>query len=393
MYYSSIGMLSLILLLIINADTIFGRFADESNDHRKKYRVFLFASALYYISDSMWGVLLDIGIVPLVYAATIMYFLSMGLCVLFWTSYIAVFLNQNQFWTNALNAVGLVIFGSESLVLIINFFVPIMFSFNEKGEYISSPARYVILYVQLFLFVMISLDTLFTARKFEGHNRLHHMAIGISGMIMALFVFLQAQFPLMPFYAIGLIIATSIVHSFVVVEERVESSHRIGSIMTIAYKDPLTDIRNANAYTEYKELIRSNIRRSLIAEFAVVVFDLNDLKTVNDTEGHDAGDRYIKEGCNLICHTFEHSPVFRIGGDEFVAFLMNEDYRNRDDLLQTFNRQIEDNISNGKVVVSAGISLFDPGKDTDYDDVFMRADELMYERKKELKARKQQLLH
>ncbi len=388
MYYSSIGILSLILLLINNADSLFVKRGAVVNTARSKYRLFLFAAVLYYMADSMWGILIDIGIVPLAYFDTVLFFVSMGLCVLFWVRSIAVFLNQNRFWTNALTAVGATIFGAEVTVIIINFFIPIMFSFDENGNYIASPARYIILYVQLILFVVVSLDALVASARFKGNDKFHHLAIGTSGMVMALFVFFQAQFPLMPFYSVGILIATSIVHSFVVVEERVKTSQKIGSIMTVAYKDPLTNVRNAIAYTEYKEMIDGKIRENAIKEFAVVVFDLNDLKKINDTEGHDAGDKYIKDGCSLICHTFEHSPVFRIGGDEFVAFLMNNDYKNRDRLFAEFNRIIDDNTAAGKVIIAAGISLFDAGKDKNYDDVFVRADDLMYERKKELKERK-----
>ena len=120
----------------------------------------------------------------------------------------------------------------------------------------------------------------------------------------------------------------------------------------------------------------------------MVVFDLNDLKYVNDNLGHESGDKYIKDGCTLICKTFTHSPVFRIGGDEFAAFLTNEDYNNRDELIYEFNSQVEDNLTNGGAVVSAGISVYDAEKDSGYDEVFARADVLMYDRKKELKAKK-----
>lgn len=388
MYYSSIGMLSIVLLLIINADTMFGKRGEDLHAHISKYRKFLFASLLYFFADTLWGVLLDVGIVPLVYADTVLYFLSMGLCVLTWVRYIAVFLNMNKTWRTALTTIGLAILGSEIVVLTINLFVPIMFSFTEDGEYVASPARYAILYVQLFMFFVVAVDTLVTSRKLKVHKRYHHLAIGISGFIMAVFVYLQAQYPLMPFYAVGNLIATCIINSFVVVEERVESSHMIGSIMTVAYKDTLTNVRNNNAYSEYKEVIGNDIRHGLIKEFAVVVFDLNDLKRVNDNDGHEAGDKYIKDGCMLICKTFEHSPVFRIGGDEFVAFLVNDDYRNRDALMDAFNARVDQNNKTGGVIVSAGISQFDPATDTGYDDVFVRADELMYERKKELKTRK-----
>ena len=388
MYYSSIGMLAIVLHLIINADHLFGRPNFRRMKVAAAYRYYLLSVMLYYISDAFWGVLLDSGIIPLVYADTVVYFLSMGLTLLMWVSYIALFLNLNQKWSNVLKTVGWVIFGAETLSLIINFFVPIMFSFTATGEYVASPARYIILYIQVVLFILIAFDTLIKARKTEGSDKNHFNAIGISGAIMALFIILQAQYPLMPFYAIGCLLATSIIHSFVVVEARIEGSRQLGMVMTVAYKDPLTSVRNVNAYTEFKESIEVNVRSGKIQEFAVVVFDLNNLKYVNDNLGHEAGDKYIKDGCTLICKTFTHSPVFRIGGDEFAAFLTSEDYNNKYELLNAFNAQVEDNLNNGEVVVSAGISVYDPAKDSGYDEVFARADVLMYERKKELKAKK-----
>ena len=120
----------------------------------------------------------------------------------------------------------------------------------------------------------------------------------------------------------------------------------------------------------------------------VVVFDLNGLKIINDTMGHEAGDAYIKEACALICQHFDHSPVFRIGGDEFVAILKGCDYENREELESSFRETIDDNRKNGSVVVSSGLAVYIPGKDESYNDVFNRADELMYQRKQTLKAMK-----
>ena len=388
MYYSSIGMLAIILHLIINIDHVFSRPNVRRVKVAAAYRYFLLSVLLYYLSDACWGVLLDLGIIPLVYADTVIYFLSMGLTVLLWVSYIALTLELDKKWGSILKGVGWVIFGSEALALIINFFVPIMFWFTPEGEYKASSARYVILYVQVVLFTCIAFDTLIKAKRLNGPEESHHNAIGISGTIMAVFIVLQAQFPLMPFYAVGCLLATSIIHTFVVIEARIEGSRQLGMVMTVAYKDPLTSVRNVNSYTEFKENIEVNIRNGKIREFAVVVFDLNDLKYVNDNLGHEAGDKYIKDGCTLICKTFTHSPVFRIGGDEFAAFLTNEDYNNRDELIYEFNSQVEDNLTNGGAVVSAGISVYDAEKDSGYDEVFARADVLMYDRKKELKAKK-----
>ena len=202
---------------------------------------------------------------------------------------------------------------------------------------------------------------------------------------MTIFIILQTGDAFMPFYAMGCIVATCIIHTFVELDEKEERDRQLGSVRKMAYKDPLTNVKNNTAYIESKRSIDLLLRDGTITEFGLVVFDLNNLKTINDTKGHEAGDKYIQKGCRLICNTFKHSPVYRIGGDEFIAFLEGEDYRNRILLIDTFNDRVEGNVKNDGVVISAGLAVFDPDKDSDYDTVFERADKKMYERKKKLK--------
>ena len=94
--------------------------------------------------------------------------------------------------------------------------------------------------------------------------------------------------------------------------------------------------------------------------------DLNFLKRINDTYGHEQGNIAIKKLCYIVCHVFEHSPVFRIGGDEFVIILENDDYKNIESLIKEFN-------DNASIDSSAA-------------NVFKRADKAMYNRKREMKA-------
>jgi diguanylate cyclase (GGDEF)-like protein len=121
--------------------------------------------------------------------------------------------------------------------------------------------------------------------------------------------------------------------------------------------------------------------------FAIGVFDINDLKIINDTEGHKAGDEYIKAAAKLLCTTFAHSPVFRIGGDEFAIFLRGDDYDRRNDLINELKKLILNN-RNEKTgpVIAVGMSEFKQGSDTSIEEVFDRADTQMYENKRELKA-------
>ena len=165
-----------------------------------------------------------------------------------------------------------------------------------------------------------------------------------------------------------------------------EQKQELGSARQLAYTDPLTGVKSKRAYLEAIERIDKGVSDGSIDEFGVIVFDLNGLKTVNDTLGHEEGDRYIKEGSAIICGTFCHSPVFRIGGDEFVVILEGTDYLKRAILIAEFEELIEENQRSGKVVVSSGMDEFDLSCDTSFSSVFERADKKMYERKCYLKT-------
>ncbi|MCR5024115.1 MAG: GGDEF domain-containing protein [Lachnospiraceae bacterium] len=154
----------------------------------------------------------------------------------------------------------------------------------------------------------------------------------------------------------------------------------------IANRDPLTGVKSKHAFTVAEESIDKEIEEDRAEQFAVAVCDVNGLKQINDTLGHKAGDRYIKEACALVCKVFKHSPVFRIGGDEFVVLMKGHDYEKRSELIGTINHEVEKNNTSGGVVISVGISDFIPGEDKDIEAVFERADALMYKRKAQLKS-------
>ncbi len=152
----------------------------------------------------------------------------------------------------------------------------------------------------------------------------------------------------------------------------------------MANTDSMTGVRNKHAYSENEAYLNQKIKDKEIEKLGIVVCDINGLKYVNDTEGHAAGDKLIKDACNLICEYFNHGSVFRIGGDEFVVTLQDKGYDTMIDVARELNRKIEDNIKTNSVVVAIGYSELTDGDNT-LREVFERADQMMYERKKELK--------
>ena len=165
----------------------------------------------------------------------------------------------------------------------------------------------------------------------------------------------------------------------------------ITDLNDLAYADALTSLHNKGAFDITISHIQTDMSESPgNLEFAVCIFDCNNLKNVNDQNGHDKGDIYLKETAEIICHVYEHSPVFRIGGDEFAALLMDRDYQNRDELLRLFDEQCkakreQETEAWEQVNVARGMAVYDPNEDESVSDVVRRADKIMYQNKWESK--------
>ena len=103
-----------------------------------------------------------------------------------------------------------------------------------------------------------------------------------------------------------------------------------------------------------KKIYVLRIKEHRQPEFAIVVLDVNDLKVINDTEGHEAEDKCICDACEIICRTFKRSPVYRIGGDEFVVISQNEDYERSDDLTGIIAKYNEEALKTGGLTIACG---------------------------------------
>ena len=164
-----------------------------------------------------------------------------------------------------------------------------------------------------------------------------------------------------------------------------ELQSQLGAAREIGLTDSLTGVKNKHAYTQWEERIDLQIRRGEAEAFAVVVCDVNNLKFVNDTYGHKAGDERIQRACARICQVFSHSPVFRYGGDEFVVLLFGEDYREREGLLARLMAHTDANPERENTI-AAGMAEYRSGESDCLLSVFEEADHTMYEKKKQMHA-------
>ena len=155
-----------------------------------------------------------------------------------------------------------------------------------------------------------------------------------------------------------------------------------------ASHDSLTGLRNTTSYKRWVTEFDKEIANKT-ANFGVVVFDLNQLKETNDTYGHDVGDKLIATAAKVISDIFKRSPVFRIGGDEFLAVLQHRDLKDCEKLFAQFDVECAKARIKGNgektISIARGFALFESDKDFCFNDVFKRADNAMYENKRKIK--------
>ena len=131
----------------------------------------------------------------------------------------------------------------------------------------------------------------------------------------------------------------------------------------------------------------SEIKAKDKIRFAIIECDVNDLKVINDSFGHDMGDEYLKNCSKVFCNIFNHSPVYRIGGDEFVIILFGEQYDARSELFEKLkaseNRSPKESIS-----FATGMADYSAQIDECVKDVLKRADTFMYIDKTKMKNKR-----
>lgn len=155
-----------------------------------------------------------------------------------------------------------------------------------------------------------------------------------------------------------------------------------------ATRDSLTGLRNTTSYKKWIAEFDREIANKTAA-FGIVIFDLNRLKEMNDTYGHDTGDKLIVAAAKVISDVFKRSPVFRIGGDEFLTILRHRDLEDNENLLARLDlecaeKHIEGN-SEIAISIARGFAVYEPERDRCFNDVFKRADNAMYLNKRKNK--------
>lgn len=388
MAYSLVGLIAIAVHLIINFDVILDMKGNGKFRGEKYYLFFLLSVIAFHIADGIWGFLNDAKLSTGLFIDTTIYFVTMAASILLWGIFLHHYLGFEKKNSKIILYTSFAIFAFQIAIIIANFFSPILFSVSEDCVYSAGPVRYVNLCVQVIMYLLLSVYTLFESRKVTGSEKRKHITIAMFGIFLMAAITFQVFFPLLPLYSLGYLLGICVLHTFVFRNMLANSQQKLEETKQQVFMDALTGVYSKHAYIDLEAKIDDKITSNLMEKFALVVFDLNDLKSINDNYGHEAGDNYLVDSTKLIKETFRDIPLYRVGGDEFVAILRGENFENKDQLIKTFEKRIDENLEKkDRLIISSGLAVFDKEKDTTILKVFTRADREMYARKQILKSR------
>lgn len=389
--------------MTINIDTL-RRKKTEGLYGLGTYKLFLISIIAFYISDLLWGIFDANKLAIPLYVDTFIYFVLMGLTVFLWTRFAIRFINMKSIFGRVLEMVGLAFFLAEVVILVVNVFTPILFEIDlQTAVYTTHPARDIMLWIQITMYLLMFVFYLIISFRSSAKIRRRILAISAFSLTCAALIFAQLFDPYLPFYSMAILVGVCVLHAFMVNDIRHDMASALNALdesmrrekvqeealddaMHLMRTDALTGVHSRHAYVEAEQHYDTLIAKKECSPFAVAVFDLNGLKTINDTKGHDAGDRYIQDSVKLISGFFPFDSIYRFGGDEFVVIIENGDPTSIKRDHSAFMSAVEDNARlDDKPVISSGISFYKKEADNTFRAVFQRADKVMYGRKEYLK--------
>ena len=236
MYYAAIDLLAILVLVLENLNILIDRNKSFEETTWKVYRRFLFAVLAYYIIDGSWGIIEYYKLPLALFAVTTVYFAVMAIGIVLWTAGVFFFLHAKGRFVRGLKQTGLVVATALTASVVLNIFVPVLFTVDSACVYEALPLRYIFLGLQIAILVAVSgycfaLYVRNREQEPEGHQR--YRTVVLFGLIMALFLTIQLWFPYLPLYAIAYMLGTCLVKAYVIDDEKekyrqeVKESHKV----------------------------------------------------------------------------------------------------------------------------------------------------------------------
>jgi len=166
----------------------------------------------------------------------------------------------------------------------------------------------------------------------------------------------------------------------------IERKRLLTEMRNLSLRDELTGLYNRRGFFALAEQ-RFKVARRENTRLLFIIADIDGLKAINDTYGHELGDHAITDAADILKDTFRESDIIgRIGGDEF-AIVVDENVPESAETVTARIRAkidafIKEHVRHYQLSISIGIAHCDPASSCSIDEMLANADELMYQQKK-----------
>jgi len=213
-------------------------------------------------------------------------------------------------------------------VLIVQFIAVIVLQYFNILDYFESS-----LIVQIVLIILAIITVALTfIEYYKYHSKkarvfLNHFLVLVLFAVMETTNYIMNEFSNTSVY--GLIIISAylfymLIFYIIQIRNRFKLSYKLEVLNKLVYVDALTGGKNRHAFEKDMEDLFNN--EQVREELRIVMFDLDDLKEINDTQGHHCGDEALKTTLKVIENIFgEFGNCYRIGGDEFACIMTVSD--------------------------------------------------------------------
>jgi len=255
--YSIFSLAAIVIHLIINFDLLLGR--GVATVRGKRYRGFLLGVLFYYVADGAWGILAGLGWTRLLYADTVLFFLSMPVFIFMWCRFVIAYLGLGRRAERILSWSGYALLAFNVAMLTANVFNGCFFYFDEYGKYLFGDKRYLPFALLAIFNALTSLFVLSKILTSRDSMRRRGMMVLIFCVTIAVAIILQVIWPLTPFTALGCLICNCFFHVFVVQDE--QSARHMAEL-----EDALERVRAAEkARSMFFSIVSHDIRTPLNA--------------------------------------------------------------------------------------------------------------------------------
>ncbi len=128
------------------------------------------------------------------------------------------------------------------------------------------------------------------------------------------------------------------------VNAKMRLAETMGHIKGLAFRDPITNVRNKNSLDHYVNEFNIKASSGEIGSYGVIVASIDNLFKIKNKFGNSKAVVLLQTASKLICSSFDHSPVFRANEDEFVIILMKNDLKNYQELQEKLKNSVKDTI-------------------------------------------------